>query len=635
MNTNTTTRTEGQQPGPCITGSQALLESFLREGVDTLFGYPGGAIIPVYDALFDYRDRLRHILVRHEQGAVHAAQGYARVSGRVGVCLVTSGPGATNTVTGLADALMDSTPLVLVTGQVGSSLLGTDAFQETNFVGITQAVTKWNCQVKRTEDIPGAIAKAFYIASRIPRVFFDVVFASAIAACFIPVFSEYLTQRGKKEAFRFGSNFLSVMALLTAVLTVLGILFAQPLVTLFADGYDPQTAELAASLTRVMFPTVLFTGVAFSFVGILQAMDRFNIPALISTVSNLVIIGYFFFLDERFGVYGLAGAYLLGWLLQAVVQAPSLRQLDFRYRPDFSFRSEGMRKAFALMGPVMISTWVQPINLTINTKFGSRLYEGAGVSAMEYSTNLYLVIAGVFILSITNVIFPRLSRLTAEHQEGAFRDTLRQTVHGSLFFVLPMAAGLMVLARPMVSFLYGGGEFDAFSVSITSEALVWVSLGMVGYGLQNILSRAYFARQDGRTPLVAGGVSILANILLCMVLTEPMGVAGLAIASTVSSTLYAVLLLVPMELRGEGILSGGFGADFLKMLASTAGMAAVVWLARNSLSALLPAGKAGELLLLGACAALGAAVYFLLAGLMRLEEMGLARDLMKRILKRG
>ena len=159
MNTN-----EGQQPGPCITGSQALLESFLREGVDTLFGYPGGAIIPVYDALFDYRDRLRHILVRHEQGAVHAAQGYARVSGRVGVCLVTSGPGATNTVTGLADALMDSTPLVLVTGQVGSSLLGTDAFQETNFVGITQAVTKWNCQVKRTEDIPGAIAKAFYIA---------------------------------------------------------------------------------------------------------------------------------------------------------------------------------------------------------------------------------------------------------------------------------------------------------------------------------------------------------------------------------------------------------------------------------------------------------------------------------------
>ena len=224
----------------------------------------------------------------------------------------------------------------------------------------------------------GMEAKAFYVASRIPRVFFDVVFASAIAACFIPVFSEYLTQKGKQEAFRFGGNFLSVMTLLTALLTGLGILFAEPLVTLFADGYDAQTAALAASLTRVMFPTVLFTGVAFSFVGILQAMDRFNIPALISTVSNLVIIGYFYFLDEDYGVYGLAAAYLAGWLLQALVQVPSLKQIGFRYHPNFSFRTDGMRRAFALMGPVMVSTWVQPINLTINSRFGSHLYDGAG-----------------------------------------------------------------------------------------------------------------------------------------------------------------------------------------------------------------------------------------------------------------
>lgn len=148
----------------CFSGSKAVIESFLQEGVDTIFGYPGGQIIPVYDALYDYHDRINHILVRHEQGAIHAAQGYARASGRTGVCIVTSGPGATNTVTGLADAMMDSTPIVVISGQVGSKQLGTDAFQETNFVGITQAITKWNCQVKRAVDIPAAIAKAFYIA---------------------------------------------------------------------------------------------------------------------------------------------------------------------------------------------------------------------------------------------------------------------------------------------------------------------------------------------------------------------------------------------------------------------------------------------------------------------------------------
>ncbi len=147
-----------------MSGSQAIIESFLAEGEETIFGYPGGAVITIYDALYDYRDRIDHILVRHEQAAVHAAEGYARATGRVGVCMVTSGPGATNTVTGLADALLDSTPVVLISGQVASSLLGTDAFQETNFIGITQAVTKWNCQVKRAQDIPEAIAKAFYIA---------------------------------------------------------------------------------------------------------------------------------------------------------------------------------------------------------------------------------------------------------------------------------------------------------------------------------------------------------------------------------------------------------------------------------------------------------------------------------------
>jgi len=141
-----------------------LIESMLKEGVDTIFGYPGGAIMPAFDALYDYDKQLNHILTRHEQGAAHAAQGYARVSGKVGVCLVTSGPAATNTVTGISDAMLDSTPMVVITGQVGAALLGTDAFQEIDVVGITQPITKWAYQIRRAEDIPWAVARAFYIA---------------------------------------------------------------------------------------------------------------------------------------------------------------------------------------------------------------------------------------------------------------------------------------------------------------------------------------------------------------------------------------------------------------------------------------------------------------------------------------
>lgn len=148
-----------------ISGSEALLKSLIEEGVDTIFGYPGGAIMPVYDCLYDYKEKIRHILMRHEQGATHAAQGYARVSGKVGVTLVTSGPGATNTLTGIADAMIDSTPLVVISGQVTSALLGTDAFQEIDVIGISQPITKWAYQIRRPEDIAWAVARAFYIAS--------------------------------------------------------------------------------------------------------------------------------------------------------------------------------------------------------------------------------------------------------------------------------------------------------------------------------------------------------------------------------------------------------------------------------------------------------------------------------------
>jgi acetolactate synthase-1/2/3 large subunit len=147
-----------------IRGAEAVMRCLVAEKVDTLFGYPGGAIMPIYDALYDFKEQVNHILVRHEQGAIHAAQGFARTSGKVGVCFATSGPGATNLITGLADAMIDSTPVVCVTGQVASHLLGTDAFQETDVIGISMPVTKWNIQVTKAEDIAGAMAKAFYIA---------------------------------------------------------------------------------------------------------------------------------------------------------------------------------------------------------------------------------------------------------------------------------------------------------------------------------------------------------------------------------------------------------------------------------------------------------------------------------------
>ena len=180
-----TIKTQTETKATVMTGSEAMIQALLSEGVETIFGYPGGAIMPVFDALYDHKEHIKHILVRHEQGAVHAAQGYARVSKKVGVALVTSGPGATNAITGITDAMMDSTPLVVISGQVNSTLLGTDAFQEADVIGVSQPVTKWAYQIRRVEDIPWAVARAFYIASsgRPGPVILDIAKDAQVNSC--------------------------------------------------------------------------------------------------------------------------------------------------------------------------------------------------------------------------------------------------------------------------------------------------------------------------------------------------------------------------------------------------------------------------------------------------------------------
>lgn len=461
----------------------------------------------------------------------------------------------------------------------------------------------------------GMEANAFLTASRIPRVFFDTVFSSAIAACLIPVMGEVMEKRGKKEALRFAGNFMTVMALICAVVTVLGTVFAGPLTRFFADGFDSETALLCARLTRIMMPTVLFTGVAFSFVGVLQSFDEFNVPAAISLVSNAAVILYYVLFNRTFGIFGLAVAYLAAWALQALVQIPALLKKGFRYYPSLSLVNPDMKKVWKLLLPVMVSTWVLPLIQTVNSKFGSRLFDGAGVSAVEYAFNLYTIVVGLFVFQVTNYIFPRLSRESASGDQSALRDTLRSAMHTTLFVVIPLTAGLFVMARPLVAFIYGGGKFDDFSIEITSRALRWMSLGMVGYTVQYVVARAWFAGQAGAVPLAAGVLSIAANVGLCSLLTPRFDVAGIAVASAVSFTVNAAVMAAPLKKRGAGFLDRAFLTDMAKLTLAAAVMALGAWGVLKALE-----GRAGKLLTLLLPTAAGIVLYALLAAAFKTDE---------------
>lgn len=474
----------------------------------------------------------------------------------------------------------------------------------------------------------GMESAAFLTASRIPRTFFDAIFAAAISASFIPVFAQRMEQHGKEDAFRLSRCFFTWMGLLTAAMSLLGMAFAEPLVSLLAEGFDAETASLCAQLLRILFPTVFFTGIAFSMVGVLQSMGEFYIPAALSVASNGIIILYYLLFCRKFGIYGLAWAFLLGWAVQAIMQMPWLRKNRFRYRP--CFRHPALKNVFLLMLPVMVSTWIQPVNQLISTRFASFLFEGAGASAMEYANTLYTMVAGILVLSITNVMFPEMSRLSSVGQEEELGQLIGGTLRGMLFLLLPMTAGLMLLSQPVIRLLYQYKTWDAFSTQITARALCFMSLGMVGYGIQNVLSRAFYAQQDGKAPMISGAVSIVVNLILCLLLSDRLDVAGLSIATAASSTVSAVLLLIPTIRRYPNMLDRQFWGSILKMIVCTAGMAAAVWFAGHGLSLVLGDGLPARLLQVGIPTLVGILVYFLLALVLGLEELQTIRRRIRR-----
>ena len=474
---------------------------------------------------------------------------------------------------------------------------------------------------------------AFTIASQIPRTFFDVVFASAISASFIPIFVEYLQKRGREEAFALANRFITLISTATVIIMVGCILLAEPLAWLFAPGYEVETIELAVPLLKMLFPTMVFTAVAFSFVGILQSLDEFNIPAALSVVSNGILIFYYIFLNERFGVYGLTIAFLIGWAMQAIIQIPSLHKKGYHYRPDFHFKDEGLKKIGKLMLPVMVGTWIQPINFVINSRFASQISNGElGVTSLTYANNLYTIIVGVFVLAIANMVFPKFSRMTEDKKE--FGLAVRNTLKAMIFLLIPMTVGLMALAEPVVTLIYKRGEFDLLATELTSAALFFFALGMVGYGVQNILSRAFYANQDGKTPFYSGLVSIIINAVLCALLLKPMGIGGLALAAAVSSTAAALVLMVPAVKQYPDILDRSLAGQILKMAVATFGMLVLVQAFKMAVPKVF-GGTVCLLVQLCGCGGLGVVSYMVFAKILRIEESDFVFDMVKKILGRG
>lgn len=463
----------------------------------------------------------------------------------------------------------------------------------------------------------GYEADALAAASLLPRQLFDAVFASAVSASFIPVFNEALERHGRAEADRLAGSFLTVIGLATGTITVLGMVFAPGLIDLISN-FNPQTAALATRLLTIIFPSLLFTGLAFSMVGILNSLGEFKIPAAMSMVSNGILIVYFLFFVGRWGVYGAAVAMLIGWGAQALFQVPSLIKRGYRYRPRLWHR--GLGKICKMMLPVMVSTWIVPINMMVILWFASALPGGA--SSVTFANELFVILAGIFVLSVTNVIFPEMSRLSVSGDRQAFCNMVRDTMRTLLFLLIPMTVGLMLLSTPLVHLLYEYNHFDAESTRLTASALFFMSIGMTGYGIKHVLLRAFYAEKRGKIPLLAGLVSVIVNLTLCYFLVNLMGAPGLGLASA-ASLLATSLVLVPAAhwMLGEGFLTRSLVWALGKMGAAALVMGLAVYFLRDILVGMFGDSVPARLVPVLIPALIGVAVYLTLARVFHLDEI--------------
>lgn len=458
----------------------------------------------------------------------------------------------------------------------------------------------------------GMEAVAYETASRLPVLIFDFVIGGVVTSAFIPVFNSLMVKKGKKDALDFANSYVNFILILTAAISVLGLLFANQLVRFLAPDINAETAALAVKLTRIMFPMIIFTGLAFSFVGILQSMGEYNIPALISLVSNLIMVGYLFTINGLFGIIGLSVAMLLGWAAQAAIQIPKIHSLGYRYSPRLPKLDESLRRSIKSALPILIGTWTTPVCNLINTRLASSLDEGRAITALGYANRFYTIIVGLFSFVATNLLFPFFSRAEALGDRDESSRLIKTSSKGLIYIISPITVGVVLLSRPLISLVYERGSFTASDTALTSTALSCYCVGMIFMAVNEVLVKSLFAAEKAKVPMISSVCAMVFNVAVIVLFGEYLGIGGIALVSGCATL---VNFLINAVIVGKLGICKFVPKDFLdvfKSIISAAAMIPVIWLIKNNVES--------NLIELLASAVCGAIVYFAVSILLRSEE---------------
>jgi putative peptidoglycan lipid II flippase len=445
----------------------------------------------------------------------------------------------------------------------------------------------------------GTAMDAFNVAFRVPNLLRDLFAEGAMTAAFVPTFTRTLTTNGRDAAWRLGSLVINALLIVTGVLVVLGILFAEPITHAIAAGDEfaavPGKLELTAFLTRIMLPFLTTVAVAVAMMGMLNSLHRFFVPALSPAMFNVATILCAFVLVPvmpRFGlppIAAIAIGTLLGGLGQIAIQWPLLRKEGFRYRPVVDFHDPDLRQILRLMGPGTLGVAAVQINVFVNTILATSQQEGA-VSWLSYAFRLMYLPIGLFGVSIATASLPDISRHAARADSTAMRRTISSGLRLMLMLNVPATIGLIALAGPIVSFLLERGRFTSLDTAATAAALTFYAPGLLGYSAVKIASPSFYSLGDARTPVTISVMTVVANLVLNITLAEILGYKGLALGTALAAMLNAGALLVLLSRRLDGLEARQSAVAFAKILTASVAMGVAAWSIDRQLAPVLPPG---------------------------------------------
>jgi putative peptidoglycan lipid II flippase len=483
---------------------------------------------------------------------------------------------------------------------------------------------------------------AFRIASRIPNLIRDLFAEGAMSAAFIPTFTRELTLHGRERACHLANSVINALLIVTGAIVVVAIVFAGPIVSLYASNYAevPGKLELTIYLARIVTPFLTLVALAAVLMGMLNSLGHFFVPALspaMFNVAGILMAVTLIPFAPRLGVQPIAivaVATLVGGLAQLAIQVPPLKKEGFAYRPTLDLRDESLRRVLLLMGPGTVGMAATQINVFVNSVLATGQGTGA-VSWLEFAFRLMYLPIGLFGVSIATAATPAISRMVAQKDFARIRSTLAQGLGLMFFLNVPATVGLIVLAQPIIAVIFERGRFTPADTLATAAALQLYAIGLIGYSVVRIISPTFYALGRSRIPVMVSAGSVLINIMFSVTLVRLMGYRGLALGTSITAIVNASVQLFLLRKETQGIEGPRIAASFARVIVATAVMGAATWGAQRIMIDVMPGSSLmTQALRLSIVIAISLITLAGVAQLLRIPEFAEARDLVAGRLKR-